>query len=61
MPQIPQRPKHLVQPNTSAIPVLANNDMNLEVECVKERYEDTNKLLGYLFLSRRRELGADSE
>lgn len=51
MPQVSQRPPNRHKNDVSTIP-------EMEVERVKERYEDTNKLLGSLFLSRRRELGA---
>ncbi|KAK1229396.1 hypothetical protein PQX77_007573 [Marasmius sp. AFHP31] len=45
----PDHRKHLFGGNSDSNP-------DLEVQFVRERYEDTNRLLGSLFLSRRREL-----
>jgi len=60
IPQVPQRQQRHKDRITN-IPEPGGTVLDLEVVRVKERYEDTNKLLGSLFLSRRRELGADVE
>jgi len=59
-PVISEQPKGLSYPGN---PVNPGNRQMLknEVHCVTERYENTNRYLGNLFLSRRRELDSYSQ
>ncbi|KAG1749702.1 uncharacterized protein EDB91DRAFT_759946 [Suillus paluster] len=62
IPALPECPlpefySHLAHAAPASTESAAHNPLDFhEVKCVRERYEDTNKLLGSLFLSRRREL-----